>query len=95
MLLFGTCPNLRVILDSDPDICGLYPLGKNHEQHYQESIEFIEEQTDLYYLQTEDMNWTTCDNLTGYDLWHRMFLLLTDLRKVGLVVIPSLTMLLR
>ncbi len=24
----------------DHDICGLYPLDKNHEQHYQESIEF-------------------------------------------------------
>ncbi len=51
--------NIRVILDSDSDICGLYPLDKNHEQHYQDSIEFVEDQTDLYYLQSEDMNWTT------------------------------------
>ncbi len=28
-------------MDSDHDICGLYPLDKNHEQHYQESIEFM------------------------------------------------------
>jgi hypothetical protein len=28
--------NILVILDLDPDICGLYPLDKNHEQHYQE-----------------------------------------------------------
>ncbi len=62
--------NIRVILDSDHNICGLYPLDKNHEQHNQASIEFIEEQTDLYYLQTEDMYWTTYDNLKGYDLWH-------------------------
>ena len=60
--------NIRVILDSDHDICGLYPLDKNHEQHYQDSIDFVEDQTDLYY---EDMNWPTHDNLTGYDLWHR------------------------
>jgi hypothetical protein len=60
--------NIRVILNSDHDICGVYPLDKNHEQHYQDSIEFIEEQTDLYYLQTEDVNWTTYDNLTGHDL---------------------------
>jgi hypothetical protein len=46
-------------------------LDKNHEQHYQGLIEFIEEQADLHYLQTKDMNWTTYDNLTGYDLWHR------------------------
>ena len=63
--------NIRVILDSDHDICGLYPLDKDHQQHYQDSIEFVEDQTDLYYLQTEDMDWTTYDNLTGYDLWHR------------------------
>jgi hypothetical protein len=55
--------NIRLILDLDHDICGLYPLDKNNEQHYQDSIEFIEE-TDLFYLQTEDMNWTTYDNLT-------------------------------
>ncbi len=63
---------IRVILDSDHNICGLYHLDKNHEQHYhdQDSIEFVEDQTDLYYLQTEDMNWTTYDNLTGFDLWH-------------------------
>jgi hypothetical protein len=33
-----TNANIRVILDTDPDICGLYPLDKNHEQHYQDSI---------------------------------------------------------
>ncbi len=57
--------NIRVILDSDHYICWLYPLDKDHEQHYQDSIEFVEDQTDLYYLQTKDMNWTTYDNLTG------------------------------
>jgi hypothetical protein len=45
-------------------------LDKNHEQHYQESIEFIEEHTDLCYPQTEDINWPTYENLAGYDLWH-------------------------
>ena len=38
-----TNANIRVILDADPDICGLYSLDKNHEQHYQDSIEFIGE----------------------------------------------------
>ena len=50
--------NIRVILDDDPDICGLYPLTKEKEQHYQESIEFISEHMDLFYLQTEEMYWT-------------------------------------
>ena len=46
--------NIRVILVDDPDICGLYPLTKDKEQHYQDSIEFISEPTDLFYLQTEE-----------------------------------------
>ena len=33
------------------------------------SIEFISEH--LFYLQTENMDWTTFDALTGYDQWHR------------------------
>ena len=37
--------NIRVILDDDPDICGLYPLIKDKEQHYQDSIEFIGDPT--------------------------------------------------
>jgi hypothetical protein len=58
-------------LDSDHDVLyPLYPLDKNHAQHYQDSIEFVDEQTYLYHLQTEDF-WTTYDNLTGYGLWHR------------------------
>ena len=39
--------NIRVNLDDDPDICGLYPLTKDKEQHYKESIEFISEYTPL------------------------------------------------
>ncbi len=39
--------NIRVILDDDPDICRLYPLSKDKEQHYQDSIEFISEPTDF------------------------------------------------
>ena len=46
-------------------------MDKNHEQHYQDSIEFIGEPTDLFYLQTEDIDWTTYNELTGYGLWHR------------------------
>jgi hypothetical protein len=66
--------NIRLILDDDADICGIYPLDENHEQHYQDSIEFISEPgraTDLFYLQTEQMDWTSFEELSGYDLWHR------------------------
>jgi hypothetical protein len=53
-----TNANIRVILDMDPDICWQYLSDKNHEQHYQDSIEFTGEPTDLFYLQTKDMDWT-------------------------------------
>ena len=50
--------NIRVILDDDPDICGRYPLKKEKKQLHQESIEFISKHTDLFYLQTKEMDWT-------------------------------------
>ena len=66
--------NILVILDKDSDICGVYPLDENNEGHYRESFGFISEPglpTDLFYLQTEQMDWTKFDNHSGYDLWHR------------------------
>ncbi len=51
--------NIRVTLDDNPDICWLYPLSKEKEQKYQDSIEFIGEPTDLFYLQTEEMDLDT------------------------------------
>ena len=65
--------NIRVILDKDSEIFGIYPLDENDEQHYHESFGFISEPgrpTDLFYLQTEQMDWTKFDNHSGYDLWH-------------------------
>ncbi len=63
--------NIRVILDYDPDIRGLYPLTKDKEQNYQDPIEFIYEPTDLFYLQTEEMDWTRFNAATGYEVWHQ------------------------
>ena len=63
--------NIRVILDSDQDISGWYPLDEDREPHLQTSIEFISEQgrdTDLYYLLTEEMDWTTFNKLNGWNL---------------------------
>ncbi len=51
----------------------MYPLDENNEQHYQESFEFISEQglpTDLFCLQTEQMEWTKVDRLSGFNLWY-------------------------
>ena len=69
-----TRQNIRVILDDDADIGGIYPLDDDRNPHYQDSFEFINDparDTDLFYLQTEQMDWTTFEELTGYDLWHR------------------------
>ncbi len=66
--------NIRLILDSDQDICGLYPLDNDCEQHRHTSIEFFSEpgrDTDLFYLQSEEMGWTTNEKLTSWDMWHR------------------------
>ena len=65
--------NIRIILDKNSDVCGVYPLDEDDEQHYQESFGFISEPgrpTDLFYLQTEQMDWTKFDHQLGYNLWH-------------------------
>ena len=50
-----TRQNIRVILDYDADISGIYPLDEDYNQHYQDSFEFINDtawDTDIFYLQT-------------------------------------------
>ena len=63
--------NIRIILDEDPDISGLYPLDEKKQQHIEESIPFISEPTDLYLLKIEEMDWRKFHATNGYDLWHR------------------------
>ena len=73
-LLSGKAVNrtkVRIILDEDSEVSGLYPLDESSEIRYQDSIPFISEPTDLFYLQTEKMEWTTFERMTGFDLWHR------------------------
>ena len=73
-LLSGKAVNrskVRIILDEDTDVSGLYPMNESKEMKYQDSISFISEPTDLFYLQTEKMGWTTFERTTGFDLWHR------------------------
>ena len=61
---------VRVILDGDPHISGLYPLDGKQEPQFKDSIPFFSEPTDLFYLQTEKMGWTQFERMTGYDLLH-------------------------
>ncbi len=73
-LLSGKACNrvgIRIILDADPDIAGLYPLDVDKQQHIEESISFIPEPTELYLLDKEEMDWRKCHETNGYDLWHR------------------------
>ena len=73
-LLSGKAVNgsrIRIVLDEDSDVSGLFPLDGSNEVQYQDSIPFIGEPTDLFYLQTESMDWTTFERMTGYNLWHR------------------------
>jgi hypothetical protein len=73
-LLSGKACNrvgIRIVLDADTDIAGLYPLDANKQQHIEESISFIPEPTELYFLKKEDMDWRRFHETNGYDLWHQ------------------------
>ena len=73
-LLSGKACNrigIRIILDEDPDITGLYPLDKDKQQHIEESIPFISEPTDLFLLKVEEMDWRKFHETNGFGLWHR------------------------
>jgi hypothetical protein len=61
-LLSGKACNkigVRIILDEDPDISGLYPLDKEKQQHLEESIPFI---SGLWF--SAATNGTNCRNAT-------------------------------
>ena len=73
-LLSGKACNrigVRLILDEDPDISGLYPLDKDKQPHIEESIPFISEPTGLFLLKVEEMDWRKFHETNGYALWHR------------------------
>ncbi len=50
---------IRIILDEDPDISGLYPLNGEKEAKYQDSIPFISDPSDLFHLKIEQMSWSS------------------------------------
>ena len=58
-------------MDEVPDVSGQCPLNEQKEARYQDSITFISEPSDLFYLKIEQMDWTRFERMTGYDLWHR------------------------
>ena len=73
-LLSGKACNkigIRIILDEDPDISGLYPLDKDKQQRLEDSIPFISEPTDLFLLKLEELDWRKFYEMNGFGLWHR------------------------
>ncbi len=58
-------------MNNNADICRLSPLTKDEEHNYQDSIEFIGEPMNLFYLQTEEMDWTLFNAVTGYKVGHQ------------------------
>ena len=80
-LLSGKACNkigVRIILDEDPDISGLYPLDKEKQQHLYESNPFISEPTGLYLLKIVKMDWWKFHEQNGYGLWHRRLMRCTN-----------------
>ena len=73
-LLSGKACNqikIRIILDEDPDISGLYPLDKDKQQRIEDSIPFICEPADLFLLKLEELDWRKFHEINGFRLWHR------------------------
>jgi hypothetical protein len=54
---------IRILLDEDADVSGLYPLNEQKEARYQDSIPFISEPSDLFYLKIEQMDWTRFERM--------------------------------
>ena len=80
-LLSGKACNkigVRIILDEDPDISGLYPLDKEKQQYLEESIPFISEPTDFVLLKIEKMDRRKFHEQNGYGLWHRRLMHCTN-----------------
>jgi hypothetical protein len=70
-----TTIGIRVILDENPDIMGLYMLDKDGQQHIQDSITFISEDSDLYLIKLDlEMDWRKYSKITGLPMWHRCFM---------------------
>ncbi len=49
---------IRVILDEDTNISGLYPSDGIQKPPFKDSIPFISEPKYFFNLQTEEMDWT-------------------------------------
>jgi hypothetical protein len=62
---------IRVILDEDPKITGLYPLDKEKRERPEDSIPFISEPRALYLLKIEEMDWRKFHKTNDFGLWHR------------------------
>ena len=60
----------QVILDEDPNICGLYPRVNGKLLGVEESIPFISDDPRLFRIKTLQISHNSFVNQTGLDLWH-------------------------
>ena len=74
-LLGGTSltnSNYRVVLDSDNDVAGVYPKGKDGSIDPANSFSFVSEYSEsLFYLRVAPICATKYAKMSGYELWHR------------------------
>ena len=63
--------NIRVILDDDPDICGLYPLSKEKEHHYHNQLSLLVSTRIFSICRPKKIDWTRLNAATGYEVWHQ------------------------
>jgi hypothetical protein len=74
-LLGGTSltnSNYRVVLDSDNDVAGVYPKGKDGSIDPANSFSLVSEYSEsLFYLRVAPICATKYAKMSGYELWHR------------------------
>jgi hypothetical protein len=63
--------DFQVILDMDPNICGIYPLVDGKLCSIEDSIPFISDDSRLFRLKTLEFSHNSFVKRTGMDLWHQ------------------------
>ena len=65
--------DFQVILDKDPNICGIYPRIDDKLCSIEDSIPFISDDLRLFQLRTLSLSRESFVKRTGMDLWHQRF----------------------
>ena len=63
--------DFQVILDKDPNVCGIYPRVDGKLCSIEDSIPFISDESRLFRLKTLEFSHNSFVKRTGMDLWHQ------------------------